>query len=320
MDAQKVAIITGISGQDGSYLAELLLEKNYKVFGLTRDPGCLFNDRIKHLAGRVELLYCTYDPASFRDVLERTSPDEIYNLTGQTYVGKSWLMVEETIEASGLIPINLVRSIVAFNSTIKFFQASSCEIYTPLDDQPITEGSIIAPATPYGCSKALAHHAVCAYRNNYELFAVNGILFNHESPRRNNDFISKKVILKALEIKNGLADTLYVGNLDVRRDWGNAEDFVVAMYMMMQQEKPVDYHICTGRLHSVRELIDFVFTYLGMDYTQYIQTDSSLVRSNEASAVCGSNQKIRKELGWFPQCDFETMLAKMIEFEKCNFI
>jgi len=316
MNKEKTAIITGISGQDGSYLADFLLTKGYRVIGLTRDIGGQFSERIIHLKNQVELISTDYSRNSLDMIIKNIAPDEIYNMTGQTYVGKSWLMVDETLIASGIIPIHIIQSILECKSDIRLFQASSSEIYSPVDDTAIEEGAIILPSTPYGCSKSLAHQMVCAYRNNYNLFAVNGIFFSHESPRRGEDFLTKKVINGALDIKDGISNSLKLGALDIRRDWGHAKDFVEAAYLMLQQDQAKDYHICTNILHSVEELVDYIFSYLDLDYTKYVSSDTSLVRSIEPKAVRGCNRKIKDDIKWSPEITFEDMLIEMIKSEQ----
>lgn len=316
MGSKKTAIITGITGQDGSYLADLLVEKSYSVIGLTRDVNCKFSNNIAHLEGKVELLSTDYSRASIDALIKNTQPDEIYNMTGQTYVGKSWIMVDETIDASGLIPIHIIQSILDVKSDTRLFQASSSEIYTPMDGTPIKEGANIWPSTPYGCSKALAHQMVCAFRNNYGLHAVNGIFFSHESPRRGSDFLTMKVVNEALNIKQGTKNSIKLGNLDVKRDWGHAREFAEAAHLILQQDTPVDYHICTGILHTVGDVVDFIFSHLGMDYKEFIDIDTNLVRSIEPKAVCGSNAKISQDLGWTPKVSFENMLIEIIAAEQ----
>ena len=316
MKNKKVALISGISGQDGSYLADYLLAGGYEVIGLTRAQDGLFSERINHLSDRIKIIKTDYKFSSLREIFSEVRPSEYYNMAAQSYVGKSWLMVDETIQASGLLPINALRAIVAEEIDTRFFQASSSEIYTPTSSVAISEGSNIRPSTPYGCSKALAHQMVIAYRENYDLYAVNGIFFSHESPRRGKDFLTMKVINAALDIKAGKSQTVKLGNLDVERDWGDARDYVEAAHLMMQQDNANDYHICTGKLHSVRDIVDFVFLQFGMNYKDHVISDHSLVRSNEAKSVLGSNLKIRKDLGWVPTRDFDQMLLDCIESEK----
>ena len=315
MNKKKVALISGITGQDGSYLADYLLSLGYSVVGLTRGYDELFPERLNHIRDQIKVITTDYSFASLCKIFSSIEPSEFYNMAAQSYVGKSWLMVDETIEASGVLPITALRAIIDTKVQLRFFQASSSEIYSPSSARAIVEGSIISPTTPYGCSKALAHQMVIAYRDNYEMFAVNGIFFNHESPRRGKDFITMKVINGALDIKEGKTKSLKLGNLDVQRDWGDARDYVIAAHLILQQDRPVDYHICSGLLHSVRDIVDFIFLQFGMNYTDYVTCDNELVRSNERKAVLGSNLKIRNELGWSASINFEKMLLECVESE-----
>jgi GDPmannose 4,6-dehydratase len=322
INKKKVALISGITGQDGSYLADYLLSVGYKVVGLTRGYKGLFPEHLKHIRDQVTIIKTDYSFASLCEIFSTVQPLEFYNMAAQSYVGKSWLMVDETIEASGMLPINALRAIIDTKVQTRFFQASTSEIYCPASARAIIEGDSISPTTPYGCSKALAHQMVVAYRNNYDIYALNGIFFSHESPRRGRDFLTMKVINGALDIKEGKKKMLKLGNLDVQRDWGDARDYVRAAHLIMQQESPVDYHICSGLLHSVEDIVNFIFLQLGMNYKEYVTSDSSLVRSNEPRVVLGSNSKIRSELGWSATISFEEMLLECIESEKkrrkCN--
>ena len=316
MNKKKVALISGITGQDGSYLADYLLSLGYKVVGLTRGYKGLFPDRLKHVRDQVTIITTDYSFASLCEIFSTVQPLEFYNMAAQSYVGKSWLMVDETIEASGILPINALRAIIDMKVQTRFFQASTSEIYCPMSARALLEGDSIAPTTPYGCSKALAHQMVIAYRDNYDIYALNGIFFNHESPRRGKDFLTMKVINGALDIKEGKTKSLKLGSLDVQRDWGDARDYVRAAHLIMQQDSPVDYHICSGLLHSVEDIVDFIFLQFGMNYKDYVISDNSLVRSNEPRVVLGSNSKIRSELGWSATISFEEMLLECVESEK----
>lgn len=311
----KTAVITGVTGQDGSYLAELLLQKGYRVIGLTRSPDASFTKNIQHLAGRMELVFTTYEILSLIQIFKRYEPAEVYNLTGQSFVSKSWEMVEETLRSAGLIPIHILEAVVNTDRKIRFFQASSCEVYFPEDDRPLTEDAPITPYNPYGCSKALGLHAVRAYRKNYNLFAANGVLFGHESSRRHEAFLSKKIALGAARIKKGLAKELKLGNLEIRRDWGYAPDYVDAMHRMLQLQNPEDFNICYGESRSVKDMAAAAFAHLDLDYTQYVRSDAGLVRPFEPKSVTGSNAKAKKLLDWTPQVTFEKMMQLMVDHE-----
>lgn len=313
--AGKTALITGISGQDGSYLAELLLQKGYRVIGATRDPRLAPGPNLVHLSRQVEFRQTSYELESLTGLLRQIRPDEIYNFAGQTYVSKSWDIPRDTIDASAIIPCNLLQAILRSEIDAKFFQPSSCEIYTLNWEDVISEQSAVAPGNPYGCSKALAHHMVACYRQHYGLYAVSGILFHHESPRRNEAFASRKVVKGAIAIKLGRAQGLTLGNLDVSRDWGFAPDVMVAAAKMMQMSKPEDFVICTGETHSLRELVEAVFNLLGLDMDKYVRIDASLIRSAEPPIIRGSNENARRSLSWTPKTTFYDMLKKMVDYE-----
>lgn len=312
----QTAIITGITGQDGSYLAEHLIERGYKVVGLTRSPDARLGHNIEHLRGRVEMRFTSYDVLSLVEIFKDVAPTEVYNLTGQSFVSKSWSMVEETVRSAGMIPLHLLEAIVHTNRSIKYFQAASSEIYTPDSNaQKLDESSPIRPYNPYGCSKALAFHSVAAYRLGYNLFAVNGVLYGHESPRRDEAFLSRKIVRGAARIKLGLAHDLMLGNMQICRDWGYAPDYVEAMHLMMQNSKPEDFHICSGKAHSVEQMVQIAFETLELDYRKYVKTDQSLVRRYEPDFVVGSYAKAERVLGWKPKTSFEEMIRLMVRHE-----
>jgi GDPmannose 4,6-dehydratase len=316
INKKKIALISGITGQDGSYLADYLLSLGYEIVGLTRGYKGLFPEHLKHIRDQITIIKTDYTITSMYEIFSTVQPLEFYNMAAQSYVGKSWLMVDETIDASGILPVNALRAIIDTKVQTKFFQASTSEIYCPTSARPIIEGDIILPTTPYGCSKALAHQMVVAYRNNYDIYALNGIFFSHESPRRGRDFLTMKVVNGVLDIKEGKKKSLKLGNLDVQRDWGHARDYVRAAHLIMQQKSPIDYHICSGLLHSVGDIVNFIFLQFGMNYKDYVISDNTLVRSNEPKVVLGSNAKICSELGWSPTICFEEMLLECIESEK----
>jgi len=314
----KTALISGIRGQDGSYLADLLLQKNIKVVGLTRDPGLLFRGNIAHLEDKVTLEYSSYDYRSLTEIVLRQKPHYIFNMTVQPYVLKSWQMLDETIQASGIIPCHFLKVIQEIDPKIKFFQASSSEIFGPDRGAGLDEASSILPRTPYGCAKALAHNMVVSFRENYDMFAVNGILFNHESSRRSDNFLSKKVIQSAIKIKNGHLQSLELGNLHVQRDWGFAPEYMEAVVKMMECERPEDFVIASGTTHSVEEMVREVFEYLDLDYKKYLQVNPELVREFEPDFCRGIPDKARELLGWKAKTSFKDMLQAMtkVELEK----
>ena len=313
--ANITALITGITGQDGSYLAELLLHKGYRVAGTTRGPAHELGLNLAHLEGRVDILPTSYERDSLADVLRQVKPDVVYNFAGQTYVGKSWGMIDETFRASAYIPTNLLEAIVQVNKGIRYFQASSSEVFTLDWDRIIHEDSPQAPSNPYGCSKAYAHNMVACFRRNYDLFAVNGILFQHESPRRHQNFASRKIVKTAVAIKLGRADNIELGTLDVSRDWSYAPDVIVAIEAMMHLERPQDFVICSGENHTVLELAETVFDLLHLDFSKYYRLDRSLVRAWEPPITRGSNAAIIKMTNWQAKTSFRGLLEKMIDYE-----
>jgi GDPmannose 4,6-dehydratase len=313
--AKRTALITGISGQDGSYLAELLLRQGYRVYGLTRGPAAQAGPNLAHLEGRIAMFHSSYDRAELVDALQELRPSEVYNFAGQSLVGKSWDLLDDTIEGSGILPLSLLEAIVRVDRGIRFFQASSCEMFSLDWNTVIAETSPIAPGTPYGCAKAFAHNIVACYRNNYGLYAVSGIAFHHESPRRHESFVGRKVVKRAVEIKLGRDTELVLGNLDVVRDWGFAPDVVVAIHKMMQLEKPEDLVICSGETHSLRELVETIFGLLDLDPGDHLRIDNALFRTVDAPIMRGSNEKARSVLNWRPKTSFRQMLEKMVNYE-----
>jgi GDPmannose 4,6-dehydratase len=313
--SDRIALITGISGQDGSYLAELLLGRGYSVVGLTRDPAAHLGPNLSHLAGRIRLISTSYDRAALNDIIRAIRPHEIFNCAGQTYVSKSWGMIDETWQASALLPCDLLEAIIRVDKGIRFFQASSCEIFSLDSCGPYTELTPIAPGNPYGCSKAFAHNMIACYRNNYGVFAASGILFNHESPRRHVTFVSRKIVKAAVAIKLGRANELAIGNLDVVRDWSYAPDVTVAMAAMLQSDQPEDLLVCSGESHALREFVEAAFSRLDLDYMRYVRVDSSLLRVAEPSSIRGSNSRAKLALGWAPKISFHGMVDKMVDYE-----
>jgi len=311
----KRALITGITGQDGSYLAELLLSRGYEVIGTSRATAPVRALNIEHLCNCITLLPTGYDINSLTTLLKEVQPLEVYNLAGQTHVSRSWDMLEETFQASAVLPANLLEAIVRADRGIRFLQASSSEIFGLQQSGAFCEETPVTPANPYGCAKAFAHDMVRGYRQNYGLFAVNAILFNHESPRRAEGFASRKIVKTAVAIKLGKADNLTLGNLNVARDWTYAPDLVSAVADMLRLDVPQDLVIASGEAHGLTEMVEFVFSLLGLDYQNYLRTDKDLFRAAEPSLIQGDNRRARAVLGWRPRTSFRGMIEKMVDYE-----
>ncbi len=319
----KRALITGITGQDGSYLAELLLEKGYEVFGIVRRSSSFNTERIDHLYQdphepntRLRMFYGDLnDSSSLNNILRRTRPDEIYNLGAQSHVRVSFDIPEYTGEVTGLGTVRLLEAIRETGIHPKFYQASSSELYGKVHEIPQTELTPFHPRSPYACAKAYAYHITVNYRESYGLFACNGILFNHESERRGETFITRKVTRAATRIKLGLQDKLYVGNVDAKRDWGYAKDFVEAMWLMLQADEPGDYVIATGETHSVRELLDEAFGYLDLDWNKYVEIDPLYYRPAEVDVLLGDYSKAKRVLGWEPKVKFKDLIRLMVDHD-----
>jgi GDPmannose 4,6-dehydratase len=310
----KTALITGITGQDGSYLAELLLEKGYRVVGMTRRSSTDSNERIAHLAGRIELLQGDLlDQASLVAALRDTRPDELYNLGAQSFVPTSWNQPVLTAEFTALGVTRLLEAVRQVDDGTRFYQASSSEMFGKVRQSPQDETTPFYPRSPYGVAKVYGHFITVNYRESYGLYAVSGILFNHESPRRGLEFVTRKVSDAAARIKLGLARELRLGNLDSHRDWGFAGDYVKAMWLMLQQHEPRDYVIATGKTHSVRDLCEIAFARVGLDYRDHVVVDKALVRPAEVDHLLGNAQRARDELGWSPETDFRTLVESMVD-------
>lgn len=308
------ALITGITGQDGSYLAELLLEKGYRVVGMARRSSADRNERIAHLLGRLEIVEGdVLDQASLVAALHTVRPQEVYNLAAQSYVPTSWNQPVLTAEVTGLGATRMLESIRQVDRSIRFYQASSSEMFGKARDTPQTEETPFYPRSPYGVAKAFAHFATVNYRESYGLFAVSGILFNHESPRRGIEFVTRKVSDAVARIKLGLADTVALGGLGARRDWGYAGDYVRAMWMMLQQDEPRDYVVATGESRTVGELCEVAFAHAGLDYRDHVRIDEALVRPAEVEHLLGDATRARSELGWEPTVDFVELIAMMVD-------
>jgi GDPmannose 4,6-dehydratase len=308
------ALITGVTGQDGSYLAEFLLEQGYEVHGMVRRSSTESFERITHLAGRITLHQADLlDPLSIINMVSEVRPTEIYNLAAQSFVPTSWSQPLLTSEYTALGVTRVLEAIRLVDPSIRFYQASSSEMFGRVQEEPQTERTAFYPRSPYGVSKVYGHWITVNYRESYDLFAVSGILFNHESPRRGKEFVTRKVTYAVARIKHGLQDKLRLGNLDAQRDWGFAGDFVRAMWLMLKQEKPIDYVIATGQKHSVRDLVQIAFDRVGLDWQKYVEIDPQLLRPAEVNHLCGDASKARAELGWEPQVSFEQLVAMMVD-------
>ena len=317
----KKALITGITGQDGSYLAELLLEKGYEVYGVIRRSSSFNTDRIDHIYQdphetdvRLRLVYGDLnDASSLNTILRDIKPDEIYNLGAQSHVRISFDIPEYTGEVTALGTVRLLEAIREAGLKPKFYQASSSELYGKVVETPQSEKTPFYPRSPYACAKAYAYHITVNYRESYGLFACNGILFNHESPRRGETFVTRKITRAATRIKLGLQDKLFLGNLEARRDWGYAKEYVEAMWLMLQQDEPDDYVIATGEQHSVREFVEEVFGFLNMDWREHVEIDPRYFRPAEVDLLQGDTTKARRELGWEPKVTFKELVRLMVD-------
>ena len=310
----KTALITGINGQDGSYLAELLLEKGYKVVGLKRRTSLICTERIDtiydHKNFKMEY-FDLNDSSCMYYLLQKHKPDEFYNLAAQSHVRVSFDVSEDTTNGIAMGTLRLLNAIKLIVPDCKFYQASSSEMYGTNPNMPLDEGSTLIPASPYACAKVFGHHITRNYRESYGMFACSGILFNHESPRRGETFVTRKITLAAARIKLGLQKELRLGNLEAKRDWGFAGDYVEAMWLMLQQEKPDDYVIATGETHSVQEFLEAVFEHAGLDPKKYVKQDERLFRPSEVPVLLGNNNKAKRILYWEPKITFNK-LAKMM--------
>jgi GDPmannose 4,6-dehydratase len=308
------ALITGITGQDGSYLAELLLAKGYEVVGVVRRTSHHSYERIEHLLERVEVVAADLlDQHSLTVVLQDTRPDEVYNLAAQSYVPTSWTQPVLTGEFTALGVTRILEAIRLVHPVARFYQASSSEMFGRVTETPQRETTSFYPRSPYGVAKVYGHWITVNYRESYNLYAVSGILFNHESPRRGIEFVTRKVTDGVARIKLGLARQISLGNLDARRDWGFAGDYVDAMWRMLQQPSPQDYVIGTGKTHSVRELVEAAFSHVGLDWQKHVVTDPKFMRPAEVDLLLADPSKARQELGWTPAVDFQHLIAMMVD-------
>jgi GDPmannose 4,6-dehydratase len=310
----KRALITGITGQDGSYLAELLLEKGYHVAGMVRRASAPNLWRIEHLLNRIDLRPADLlDQLSLIRVLDDVKPDEVYNLAAMSFVPASWDQPMLTGEFNAQGVTRMLEAIRHVNKRIRIYQASSSEMYGKVREVPQTELTPFYPRSPYGVSKVFAHYITVNYRESYDLFAVSGILFNHESPRRGLEFVTRKVTDGVARIKLGLTDHLSLGNLDAQRDWGFAGDYVRAMWLMLQQDRADDYVIATGISHSVRDLVELAFAHAALDWQKHVRLDPALLRPAEVDQLIGDSSKARSSLGWQPKVDFLRLVEMMVD-------
>jgi len=311
---QKAALITGITGQDGSYLAEFLLAKGYRVFGVVRRNSTTYFERLAHFQDQIELLPGDLlDQNSLITAIRQSQPSEVYNLAAQSFVPTSWNQPVLTGEFTALGVTRVLEAIRVVNPEIRFYQASSSEMFGMVREPIQNEQTQFYPRSPYGVAKLYGHWLTVNYRESYDLFACSGILFNHESPRRGLEFVTRKVSHAAARIKLGLQRSLKMGNLEARRDWGFAGDYVEAMWMMLQQPKPQDYVIATGVTRTVVELLEVAFTHVGLDYRDYVEIDPGLLRPAEVQHLQGDCAKATRELGWKPKTSFEQLVAMMVD-------
>ena len=311
---KKVALITGITGQDGSYLAEFLLGKGYKVYGMVRRASVDKYERIAHIMDKIELIQGDLlDQYSLISALKKAQPTEVYNLAAQSFVPTSWAQPVLTSEFTAIGVTRMLESIRLVDPKIRFYQASSSEMYGKVLEVPQTENTPFYPRSPYGVAKVYGHYITVNYRESYDLFAVSGILFNHESPRRGLEFVTRKVTDGVARIKLGLAKDLKLGNLDAKRDWGFAGDYVEAMWLMLQQNTPDDYVIATGETRTVKELVQVAFNRVGLDWEQYVKIDPAFIRPAEVDLLIGDPKKAQEKLGWKPRVSFEQMINMMVD-------
>ncbi|MEK3911533.1 GDP-mannose 4,6-dehydratase [Paenibacillus sp. FSL H7-0331] len=310
----KSALITGITGQDGSYLAELLLSKGYKVYGLRRRTSVPILENIEHIKNEIEFVEGDLlDQGSLIQAIRVSNPDEVYNLAAQSFVGTSWLQPVLTGQSTGIGVTNVLEAVRLIKPEAKFYQASSSEMFGKVVETPQKETTPFYPRSPYGVAKVYGHWITVNYRESFDMFACSGILFNHESPRRGVEFVTRKVTDAAARIKLGLLNELRMGNLDAKRDWGFAGDYVKAMYLMLQQDQPDDYVISTGELHTVEELVEIAFGHVGLNWRDYVVVDPKFVRPAEVDLLLGDCTKAKSKLGWELEVGFEQLITMMVE-------
>tara|TARA_A100001515_G_C4587198_1_gene214921 strand:- start:799 stop:1821 length:1023 start_codon:yes stop_codon:yes gene_type:complete len=314
MTKQKTALITGITGQDGSYLLDLLLSKGYKVIGIKRRTSTISTDRIDHNYNdpNFKMYYGSmHDSSWMYRLLTKYRPDEVYNLAAQSHVRVSFDCPVETTDIVATGALRLLEAVRQCCPESKFYQASSSEMFGDNPLVPQNERTALMPASPYACAKVFAHNLMRNYRESYDMFACSGILFNHESPRRGETFVTRKITLAAARIKLGMQDKLYLGNLDAKRDWGHARDYVLAMWMMLQQDNPDDYVIATGETHSVKDFLEMVFEIAGLDVKKHVEIDERLFRPHEVPLLLGDPTKANTKLGWKPKYDMRKLATEM---------
>jgi GDPmannose 4,6-dehydratase len=310
----KKALITGITGQDGSYLAELLLSKGYKVYGLKRRTATPNYENIKHLLDKIELIAGDLlDLPSLIKALEISDPDEVYNLAAQSFVGDSWRQPIYTGQITALGVAKILEAVRLVNPKIRFYQASSSEMFGKVVETPQTEETPFYPRSPYGVAKVYGHWMTINYRESYNMYTCSGILFNHESPRRGLEFVTRKITDAVAKIKLGKQNELRLGNLEAKRDWGFAGDYVKAMWLMLQQEKPDDYIIATGETHTVKEFVEIAFDRVGLDWKKFVVQDERFIRPAEVDLLLGKPEKAKEHLGWEPSVSFEQLVKMMVD-------
>jgi GDPmannose 4,6-dehydratase len=321
--ARKVALITGITGQDGSYLTELLLEKGYAVHGIVRRTSNLVRSRIEHLRRDPKIydksLFLHYgdlsDTTTLRRIFREVQPSELYHLAGQSHVGLSFELPESTCDEAGMATLRLLEIVRDQERPVRFYHASTSEIFGDAAESPQTEQTPMRPTSPYGCAKAFATQLVRVYRQSYGLFACNGICYNHESPRRGENFVTRKIARAAARISRGLDVDLVLGGLENKRDWGRAQDYVQAMWLMLQHDKPDDYVVATGEVHSVREFVEAAFAVVDLPWEKYVKHDTGFDRPMEPARLVGRADKARKTLGWKPSGSFADLVRELVEAE-----
>jgi GDPmannose 4,6-dehydratase len=310
----KTALITGVTGQDGSYLAELLLDEGYEVHGMVRRSSTEKFERIEHLRDKITLHQADLlDQRSLSDALKASRPDEIYNLAAMSFVAVSWIQPTLTAEFTGVGVTRILEAMREVCPEARFYQASSSEMFGKVQEVPQNEATPFYPRSPYGVAKAYGHFITVNYRESYDLHATSGILFNHESPRRGLEFVTRKITWHAAAIKLGLTDKLKLGNLDAERDWGYAKDYVKAMWLMLQQDEPEDFVIATGETHSVRRCLEIAFDQAGIEIGDHVQIDASLRRPAEVDQLIGDRSKAERILGWAPETSFEELIRLMVD-------
>lgn len=320
MSNNKRALVSGCTGQDGSYLLELLLEKGYEVFGLAPQRATVNTANIEHIIQQIRLIPADLlDYISLEKALQISQPDEIYNLGSQSFVKSSWDVPEYTTEVNGVGVLRFLEAMRRICPQARFYQASTSEMFGKVQRTPQNEETPFYPISPYGIAKLYGHWMTVNYRESYNLFACSGILFNHDSPRRGNQFVTQKIARAAVKIKRGLQDRLLLGNLETKRDIGHAKDYVRAMWLMLQQATPDDYVIASGTTHSIREILDVAFGRVELDWTKYIGQDEEFMRPTDIGVLLGDSSKARKQLGWATEHSFEDVITEMVDYQLQNF-